>query len=126
MTMKLAVIFMILFSLVAIADEEENKVDPIKKSINTILEQHSRSLAELLFDSVHLGNIGQFDVNFESYTQGFVIKAKPKEDRPFMPVFGFSTALPNPYVGSPAYDIIQTYRNSLNIDVVTGKYYWEW
>jgi hypothetical protein len=45
---------------------------------------------------------------------------------PAFKTFSISSSLPNPYLGSPAYEIINTYRNSLNIDVVTGKYYWEW
>ena len=42
------------------------------------------------------------------------------------PVIAFSTTIPDPYAGSPAYDIIPGPRFSMNVDRVSGKYYWEW
>lgn len=43
-----------------------------------------------------------------------------------IPTMIFSTTIHDPYAGSPAYDILNAPRYSLNVDRVSGKYYWEW
>jgi len=61
--------------------------------------------------------------------QGFrgMLEFKPAANIRFMPRLIFSGTIADPQLSSPAYTNVGIGpRNSLNIDLVTGKYYWEW
>lgn len=110
-------------------NEREDEEDPtsrnLRRSVALFLMRGVDEDMDYIYNNRKLFDLGPLRVDFKSLPLG----SRLEIELPKNPVFrflGFSTVLPNPYAGSPAYDIINTWRNSLNIDVITGKYYWEW
>lgn len=106
-------------------EEEEDTIRNMKRSIALFLTQGVDEEVQYIYNTRKLLDFGPLAINIKSFPMGARIEFETPQ-LPITKIFGFSTVLPNPYIGSPAYEIINTWRNSLNIDVITGKYYWEW
>lgn len=143
MTLKSA-LFFILFCFIlsvpalAVQEETSEKISTEKKEEE---DENSKSLKRALEKMILVKMSDDIDYLFNSKTlldlSGLKVKvsfdsiASPKltiKSRllKLLPLFIISPDIPDPFIGSPAYDGIYTPRKSLNIDPVTGKYYWEW
>jgi hypothetical protein len=105
---------------------EENEDQRRIKSVvgNILLTQISDELDYLYKERVIL-DIPEVRIDLSQRFGAPIIKVKSPKIK-LLPTIGFSTTIPDPYIGSPAYEVTQVIRHSLNIDPITGKYYWEW
>ena len=106
-------------------DEDENSKS-LKRALEKMILFKMSDDIDYLFNSKTLLDLSalKVKVSFDSIASPkLTIKSRLLK---LLPLFIISPDIPDPFIGSPAYDGISTPRKSLNIDPVTGKYYWEW
>ena len=105
--------------------EEDDDQRRIKSVVgNILLSQISDELDYLYKERVIL-DIPELRIDLEPRFGAPVVRIRTPQIK-LLPTVGFSTTIPDPFIGSPAYEVTQVIRHSLNIDPITGKYYWEW
>jgi hypothetical protein len=127
--MLLAVLFVALPLCAQDVDQSTDKKDEekdkrVEQAVSNILFADISDDLGYLYRDRTLFDFKGVSIELSHHLSAPVIKVRTPIK--FLPTFGFGTTIPDPFIGSPAYDGIAIPRNSLNIDPVTGKYYWEW
>lgn len=118
-----ACVMLSIAAVMSVAQEKDSSDENVKNSISRALSASYRP-----FDSVrfHLYDGDHLSIAIKEIADAAVIEFTPNRIEG-LPKFIISTTLPDLELFSPAYENVGIGpRNSLNIDLVTGKYYWEW
>lgn len=118
-------LFILLAASVAVIGQE--KKDEAGNGVKTsIMRALTTSYSDLQPYKVFIYDSDGFSAVFKDIANRTALEIT-QQTLPIVNKFIISATLPDPHLLSPAYENVGIGpRTNLNIDIVTGKYYWEW